>query len=133
MRKPGFDLRSRLGRKKNETELTVTKTIEVDAQQKPNQLQQKEEVKQEKQDTQVEAFEERKEENDNVDEGKNDGYSYHSNDINYVTISSRRSVVEIRDDKEAELDKKIKRIQKMNDEIRKRQKEVEREKMLFAV
>lgn len=41
-------------------------------------------------------------------------------------------VVEVHDDKEAELDAKILRIQRMNEEIRKRQEEIEREKMMYA-
>ena len=45
---------------------------------------------------------------------------------------SRKTVVIKQDDKEAELDAKIFRIQRMNEEIRKRQEEIEREKMLYA-
>ena len=62
-----------------------------------------------------------------------DNEEENGNDHEYETSSlTTRSFIETPDDKEAELDARILRIQKMNDVIRKRREEIEHEKMLFG-
>lgn len=111
VRKPGFDLRSRLGPKKSETKRVITKKIEVDARQELERKNRGEKVGHEKREARLEEEEEYKDDEEQ-DTGDND------------------DVVEIQDVKEAEIDAKILRIQRKNEEIRKRQEEIERDKMM---
>ena len=112
-RKSGFDLRSRLGPKKSETKLLITKKIQVDARRKLKRQTQgvKKKVGQETRKREVEEDEEYEDDGE-----RNIGYDY--------------DVVEVQDDKEAEIDAKILRIQRRNAEILKRQEEIERDKMM---
>jgi hypothetical protein len=121
VRKLGFDLRSRLGPKKSETKLVITKKIPVDERQK-----QEDGVEDEGEEDEDED-EDGIYEDDGEQNGNDDGDEYETS-----PSLSRKTVVEVQGDKEAELDARISRIQKMNEEIRKRQEEVEREKMLYA-
>lgn len=113
VRKPSFDLRSRLGPKKSETKFLITKKIQVDARQKLKRQTQgvKTNVGQETRQRGVEENEECED-----DEERN--------------IGDDDDVVEVQDDKEAEIDAKILRIQRKNEEILKRQEEIERDKMM---
>ena len=120
VRELGFDLRSRLGPKKSETNLIITK--KVDAGQNLIQRQVKEQAKDE---IEVEGDEKY------VDNEEQNGDDYD----NYVTspsLSRKPRGNLLQEDREAELDAKILRIEKMNEEIRKRQDEIEREKMLYS-
>jgi hypothetical protein len=112
VRELGFDLRSRLGPKKSETKLVITKNVQVDARQKLKRRTHK-------------VNENGKYEDDEEQNGED-------NEHEISPSLSRKTVVIKQDDKEAELDAKIFRIQRMNEEIRKRQEEIEREKMLYA-
>ena len=113
VRKPGFDLRSRLGPKKSETKRVITKKIEVDARQELERQNRGKKVGHEKREARLEEEEEYKDDEEQ-DTGDND------------------DVVEIQDVKEAEIDAKILRIQRKNEEIRKRQQEIERDKMMHS-
>ena len=121
VRGPGFDLRSRLGPKKSETNLIITKNI--DARQNLIQRQVTEQAKED--EIEVEGDEEY------VDDEEQNGDDYD----NYVTspsLSRKPRSNLLQEDKEAELDARILRIEKMNEEIRKRQEEIEQEKMLYS-
>lgn len=106
-----------MGPKKSETKLVITKKIRVDERQK-----QEDGVEDEGEEDEDGIYEDDGEQN-----GNDDGDEYETS-----PSLSRKTVVEVQGDKEAELDARISRIQKMNEEIRKRQEEVEREKMLYA-
>ena len=121
VRGPCFDLRSRLGPKKSETNLIITKKI--DSGQNLIQRQVTEIAKEDK--IEVEGYEKY------VDDEEQNGEDYDNYDTS-PSLSGKPRGNLLQEDKEAELDAKILRIEKMNEEIRKRQEEIEREKMLYS-
>ena len=125
VRELGFDLRSRLGPKKSETKIVITKNIQVDARQKLKRRTHKVKEKVEQEVAEGNEDENGKYEDDEEQNGEDNEHEISSS-------LSRKTVVIKQDDKEAELDAKIFRIQRMNEEIRKRKEEIEREKMLYA-
>ncbi|XP_028406921.1 lisH domain-containing protein C1711.05-like isoform X2 [Dendronephthya gigantea] len=121
----GFDLRSRLGPKKNDTKLIITRKSQVDARLRigPRSRGISENVEQKKnKENRREVIEEKEDDDENEEEENGDDEEE----------TPRKFVVEVHNDREAELDAKILRIQRMNEEIRKRQEEIEREKMMYA-
>jgi hypothetical protein len=122
VRGSGFDLRSRLGPTKSETNLIITKKIDARENVKPRQVKEKED------EELVEVEDEEEDENYADNEGQNGDDMYERSSF----ISRKSHVKSLLDDKEAELDAKILRIARMNEEIRRRQEEIEREKMLYS-
>lgn len=124
-RESGFDLRSKLGPKKTETKIVIAKANLVDARQKIKRKAQKV--------IEIVDDEEEKvgEEEEDVEEIYVEDDEQNGEDQEYETFV-RKAVVEVQDNKEAQLDAKILRIHKMNEEIRQRQEEIEREKLFYG-